>query len=81
MVQEKSVKIGKEIDDCCSAILLLVTNIKAKKPIGEIITAEIPALITAIEGINQVKEEAQDKEALANTAALFAANVISVFTK
>lgn len=70
MIQKIEVEIAKETADVMDLLIVLVKDIKAKKPIGEISADALPKLIAAIDGAGQIAEEAADKVAMAKTIGL-----------
>lgn len=66
-IVQKPLEIAKETDDVMALFVDFIKKVKAKKPMSEIMVAEVPALITAIEGVEQVPEEAKNLPAMFRT--------------
>lgn len=49
--------VPKESKEVVDALKALVAEIKAKKPIGEIVASALPKVITAVDGFDQVDDE------------------------
>lgn len=69
-----SVDVPKEMNDVRLFIGQLISDIKAKKSTTEIIGGSLGSLMTAIEGWDQLDEEAKSKEAF-NLYGLMAADI------
>lgn len=50
-------KVPKESKEVIDALVSLVADIKAKKPIGEIAGGALPKVIAAVDGFDQVDDE------------------------
>lgn len=57
MIESRTVKYAKEIDDVQVALNELVRDIKAKKSIGQITTENLPTIIAAVDGADQMDDE------------------------
>lgn len=57
MIQPKQVQIAKELDDVLSLVVELVKDLKAKKGIAELASENLPGLMAAMSGIDQVGDE------------------------
>jgi len=73
-VTNKVPKEGKEMVD---AIVTLINNAKAKKPIQVIVLEELPALMTAVEGYDKIGEEV--KQGSPELAAYAVQQILSAF--
>jgi uncharacterized protein YejL (UPF0352 family) len=56
-IEKKEVSYAKEIDDVLNLVVGLVNDLKAKKDIALIVSGNLPALLTALDGINQLDAE------------------------
>lgn len=56
-IEKRQVDVAKELDDCMVLVVALVNDIKAGKAPGEIISGNIPALMAAMNGVDQVAVE------------------------
>ena len=74
-----ALKVPKEMNDIKVALIGLVEDIKAKKGVAAIVAENIPALMSAIEGFDQLGEEAKSAEAY-NLYALLLADLAKVLT-
>ncbi len=72
-------EVPKEMNDIRLFVVKLVADLKAKKPITEVIGGALAGLMTAIEGFDQLDEEAKMKEAY-NLYAMLAADIAAVLT-
>lgn len=78
-VIKKEVDIAKELDDVCGLIVSLLSDIKAKKPLSDILSQSVAKLIDAVSGIDQVSSELKDsREAAINAVALNLSKIASV---
>lgn len=66
-VEKKEVEYTKEIDDCLVLIINLAKAIKSKKGPAEILSSELPDLINAMGGLNQLSDEAKNKKVAMET--------------
>lgn len=67
-------EVPKEMNDVKEFLVKLVQDIKAKKPIAEMVAGSLGGLITAVEGYDQIDDEAKLKEAY-NLYGLLAADL------
>jgi len=67
-------EVPKEMNDIRLFIAQLLLDIKAKKPVTEIMAGSLGGLMAAIEGWDQLDEEAKLKEAF-NLYGLLAADI------
>jgi hypothetical protein len=56
-------EVPKEMDDVRKFLVQLVADIKNKKPIAELVAGSLPGLIAAVDGYDQIDDEAKTKEA------------------
>jgi hypothetical protein len=70
MIQPKQIEIAKELDDVLSLVVELVKDLKAKKAIGDLASENLPGLMSAMSGIDQVGDELKlnRKEAIQTVA-------------
>lgn len=57
MIEQKEVAYAKEVGDVGAALVFLLQEIKAKKPIGELAAESLPKLIDAVAGADTIKDE------------------------
>lgn len=57
MIEKKEMEIAKEVDDVGMFLAELVRDIRAKKPIADIMAENIMNLTQAISGVDQVDDE------------------------
>lgn len=60
MIIDKNVKVAKETSEVMDLLVTLVKDIKAKKTASQIAGDTLSKLMTAIEGIDQVDDEAKE---------------------
>ena len=77
MIEEKSIKLEKDVAEVHDLVVVLIKEIKAKKSAGEITAAILPSLIMAIEGLDTISLE--DKEVLINTVGVKMGEIIGCF--
>ena len=68
------IEVPKEMNDVRVFIVQLIMDIKAKKPTAELIAGSLGGLMSAIEGWDQLDEEAKLKEAF-NLYGLLASDI------
>lgn len=56
-IQKKEVEYAKEMDDVGALLVKIVKEAKEKKPVGDIASGSVQALIDAISGVDQVGVE------------------------
>lgn len=64
-IQIKQVEYAKEVDDVAVALVHIVSEIKAKKGIGELVGGALPKLIDAVGGIDQAGDEVKEHRKVA----------------
>lgn len=57
MIQKREEEYAKEIDDVGLALVELVRDIKAKKSIAEIAGENLPLIMEAVNGVDQMDDE------------------------
>jgi phosphoglycerate dehydrogenase-like enzyme len=57
MIAKKEVEYAKEIDDVMVMIIELVKDLKAKKGVAELAAENLPNLMNAMSGLDQLDEE------------------------
>ena len=78
----KQLEVAKELDDCFLAIKQLVSDMKAKKSLAEIVASSLPALMAASEGLSLVDDELkQDPVAFAGTVGYRAGELAAILLK
>lgn len=78
-IEKKEIEIAKETDDCMVLLIGIVKSIKAGKSAGEIAAQELPAFMEALNGANQIGEEAKSKDAMARTVGMRAGELAAAF--
>lgn len=56
-VIKKEVEIAKELDDCLALVIELVKDLKAKKALDLVLSENLPGLMNALGGIDQIGDE------------------------
>lgn len=77
---DQVVKLPKELSEVKFCLVELVADIAAKKDLALIVSENLPNLIKAVEGFDQMAEEIKAPEA-ANVAALLGAEVFQALKK
>ena len=57
MIEDRNIKVAKEIDDVMLILPSLIRAIRAGKPVAEIVATEFANLISAVQGADQVSAE------------------------
>lgn len=57
MIQNKQVAFAKEVDDFGVLLVGIATDVKAGKPVGEVLTSAVAKVVEALAGIDQVDDE------------------------
>lgn len=57
MIETRQVQYAKELDEAMSAVIGIIKDVRSGKNVLEIITGNIPALIAAVGGLEQVQGE------------------------
>jgi hypothetical protein len=82
MIQEKSVQYAKELDDCLVLMIELAKDIKEGKDIGALVSENLPNLIQAIGGMEQIKGELEaNKEVVYSTAGFRMGELVGALVK
>jgi hypothetical protein len=64
MALEKiELEVPKEMNDVRKFIVQLIVDIKAKKPLADLVAGSLPGLIASVDGYDQLDDEAKTKEA------------------
>ena len=66
-IQTKQVEYAKEIDDVLVLVVELVKDIKAKKDMSALAAENLPNLMNAIGGLDQVGDEFKNKQVVLST--------------
>jgi len=74
---KKEVEIAKEADDVLALVVELVKDLKAGKDIAAIGAENLPLLLQAVAGLDQVGAELADKQAVATTVSLRVAELVA----
>ena len=64
-IETRQVQVAKELDDLGVLLVGLVKDLKAKKPLAELASSNLPALINAMSGIDQVDDELKNNKDVA----------------
>lgn len=64
-LQKREEEYAKELDDVGYALVELVKDIKAKKPVAEIAGENLPNLMNALNGMDQLDDELDQHRAVA----------------
>lgn len=59
MIETKQVQYAKELDDALALVVTVVQQLRAGKSAADIISQDIPLLVNAISGLDQVDAELQ----------------------
>lgn len=79
MIESKQVEYAKELDDALVLAVELFKDIKAKKDAGAIASENLPLLMNAFNGLDQVDDEFKaNKAAAINAIALRVGELIGV---
>lgn len=79
-LENKQLQVAKELDDALLALVGLAKDLKAKKGVAEILAGSLPALIKAMEGLDQIDDELKaNPGAFAATAGYRVGEVVGVF--
>jgi hypothetical protein len=67
MIVEKNLKVAKEVSDVGEALVGIVKAFRAGKPVQEVAVGELPKVLAALDGVDQIDDElkADRKVALA----------------
>jgi hypothetical protein len=69
MIETKQVQIAKEVDEVFVFLIELDRDLKAKKSITDIAAENLPALMQAMSGLDQIDDEvSKDKFVVGQTA-------------
>lgn len=71
MAVDKVVPVAKEVDEVVAAVAKIAAEILAKKPLVEVLVANLPALTLAAEGAQKIPDEIKlELEAVLNSVSL-----------
>ena len=80
-IEKKEVEYAKEIGDVFVAVESMIADLKAKKPLAEIAAGNLGKLMTAVEGADQMDDEAQANAAAAyGTVGYHTGRLAALFT-
>ncbi len=65
MIQNKQVSFAKEVDDFCVLAVGVARDLKAGKPVGEVLTGAVSKVVDALAGMDQVGSEVKDNRSVA----------------
>jgi hypothetical protein len=57
MIQNKQVSFSKEVDDFAVLAVSVVSDLKAGKPVGEVVAGAVSKVVDALAGMDQVGTE------------------------
>lgn len=57
MKTEVKILVGKESKEVIDSVVGIIADIKAKKPVAEIVARSLPSLMTAVDGYDQLGDE------------------------
>lgn len=66
-IQKKEIEYAKELDDVMVLVVELVKDIKAKKDVAALAAENLPNLMNAIGGLDQIGDEFKNKPVLLST--------------
>jgi hypothetical protein len=79
-LKKVELELPKEAFEVKELLVALVKGIKEKKPIAELATSVLPQLLAAVEGVENLDDEAKyAKGGLVKLGALLAAEVVEIF--
>ncbi len=79
-IEKREVEIAKEVDDVAKLLVDLVKDIKDGKDVAAITSENLPGLIAAIDGVNQVSAEiASNRKAVLSTVGARAGELADAF--
>lgn len=65
--EKKEIEYSKETDDVLVAIVELVKDVRAKKPISQLAGENLQNLINAVGGADQIPDEEKDRKVFLQT--------------
>lgn len=77
---KKEVEYAKEVDDVLVLVVELVKDLKAGKDVAAVGMENLPLLLQAVSGLEQVGEELTHKQAVAMTVSLRVGDLVAAFT-
>ena len=60
MLQKREVEYAKEVDDVLKLVVELVADLRAKKSISDVAAENLPGLMEALNGMDQVDDELKE---------------------
>lgn len=69
-VEKKEVVYCKELDEVLNLVTLILGDVVAKKPVSQVVSDAVPALMVALTGVQDLGLEIGNAKALDNTIAL-----------
>lgn len=58
-IENKQVQVAKEVDDVCELLVKVVSDVRAGKPVADIVSGSVAPLVQALSGVDQVGAELQ----------------------
>lgn len=78
-IEQKQVEIAKEVDDVLELLVAIVRDLKAKKDTNALLSDNLPKLLDAITGVDQLDDELkQNRPQVMNAAGLRIAELVEV---
>jgi hypothetical protein len=81
MIQQKQIDFCKEFDDCLALVVNILKAMKAKKPVAEIAASELPDLMNALSGLDQIGDELKNKKVMLETIGLRIADIVDALVE
>ena len=80
-LEQKSVTVAKEADDVLFAVIELVKDLKAGKDLATVAAENLPNLLTALNGVDQVTSEwASSPQAVYSTVGYRVGELVAALT-
>lgn len=81
-LEQKTIEVTKELDDVLLAVVALIKDVKEKKQLTQILTESIPAIIAAVDGVDQIDDELKAHQIeFMRTAGLRVGDIVGAFLK
>lgn len=77
-IQPRQVNIVTSVDNFLGLAVGLVADVKAGKNVAQIVADAVPAFVTALAGIGDLKSDVLDRKDLEVTVALRLAEIVNV---
>lgn len=71
-----SVPTAQEVTNLLNVLVQIVTDVKAKKNVAEVVTDAVPDLVTALGGLAGLSSEFANKAAVANSVYLSVESIV-----